>query len=98
MTSKREVVQRGIRQLPDLSTLEQRLQPGMMTRFHEHESRFDHDASTLGGNSGSAVVDLETHQVIGRHFRGRYMDLNCAVALWRLAGDPLLRRAGVQFV
>lgn len=75
-----------------------RLQPGTMTRFYESESLFDHDASTLGGNSGSAVVDLETHRVIGLHFRGRYMEFNRAVALWRLIDDPLLRSAGVHFV
>jgi hypothetical protein len=75
-----------------------RLQPGKMTRFHRQESLFDHDCCTLGGNSGSAVMDLETHQVIGLHFRGRYMESNTAVALWQLTDDPLLRRAGVHFL
>jgi hypothetical protein len=56
-----------------------------------------HDASTLGGNSGSCVVDLDSNQVIGLHFAGRYMQYNEAVALWRLADDPLLARAGVNF-
>lgn len=56
-----------------------------------------HDASTLGGNSGSCVVDLETNQVIGLHFAGLYMQYNEAVALWRLADDPLLVSAGVNF-
>jgi hypothetical protein len=56
-----------------------------------------HDASTLGGNSGSCVVDLETNQVMGLHFAGMYMQYNEAVALWRLADDPLLMRAGVNF-
>lgn len=56
-----------------------------------------HDASTLGGNSGSCVVDLETNQVIGLHFAGLYMQYNEAVALWRLTGDPLLVGAGVNF-
>jgi hypothetical protein len=51
----------------------------------------------LGGNSGSCVVDLETNQVIGLHFAGQYMQYNEAVALWRLADDPLLGRAGVNF-
>ena len=30
-----------------------------------------HDASTLGGNSGSCVVDLDSNQVIGLHFAGQ---------------------------
>jgi hypothetical protein len=56
-----------------------------------------HDASTLGGNSGSCVVDLDTNQVIGLHFAGMYMQYNEALALWRLVDDPLLTRAGVNF-
>jgi len=56
-----------------------------------------HDASTLGGNSGSCVVDLDSNQVIGLHFAGKYMQYNEAVALWRLVDDPLLRDAGVNF-
>jgi V8-like Glu-specific endopeptidase len=56
-----------------------------------------HDASTLGGNSGSCVVDLESNHVIGLHFGGEYMHYNAAVALWRLVDDPLLTRAGVHF-
>jgi hypothetical protein len=61
-----------------------------------HDVMF-HDASTLGGNSGSCVVDLESGQVIGLHFAGKYMEYNEAVALWRLVDDPLLTRAGVNF-
>jgi hypothetical protein len=56
-----------------------------------------HDASTLGGNSGSCVVDLDSNQVIGLHFAGKYMAYNEAVALWRLVDDPLLAGAGVNF-
>jgi hypothetical protein len=61
-----------------------------------HDVMF-HDASTLGGNSGSCVVDLESNHVIGLHFGGEYMHYNEAVALWRLVDDPLLTRAGVHF-
>jgi hypothetical protein len=56
-----------------------------------------HDASTLGGNSGSAVVDLDTNQVLGLHFAGSYLEYNQAVALWKLTEDPLLVSAGVNF-
>jgi glutamyl endopeptidase len=43
------------------------------------------------------VVDLDSNQVIGLHFAGRYMQYNEAVALWWLVDDPLLSRAGVKF-
>jgi hypothetical protein len=56
-----------------------------------------HDASTLGGNSGSAVIDLDSNQVIALHFGGYYLEYNQAVALWKLKEDPLLVRAGVNF-
>jgi S1-C subfamily serine protease len=56
-----------------------------------------HDASTLGGNSGSCVVDLATHRVLGLHFAGAHLRYNDAVALWNLTDDPLLTRAGVRF-
>jgi hypothetical protein len=74
-----------------------RLQPGRTVGYSTQYSAIQHDCSTLGGNSGSPVVDLETHQVIGLHFGGRYGVGNYAVALWQLAGDPLLRRGGLSF-
>jgi S1-C subfamily serine protease len=58
---------------------------------------FHHDASTLGGNSGSCVIDLDTGSVIGLHFAGAPRLYNDAVALWKLVDDPLLRAAGVAF-
>lgn len=74
-----------------------RLQPGKTIDVIEEKYQFRHDCSTLGGNSGSCVVDLETSQVIGLHFGGRYLQANKAVALWMLQDDSLLRRAGVNF-
>jgi len=47
-----------------------------------------HDCSTLTGNSGSAVLDLETGQVVGLHFAGQYLKTNWCVPLWELARDP----------
>jgi hypothetical protein len=73
-----------------------RLQPGEISRV-EVTRLFIHDCSTLGGNSGSCVIDLGTHQVLGLHFGGRYLEGNSAVALFRLTRDSLLRRAGVNF-
>jgi hypothetical protein len=63
----------------------------------EQDDVMFHDASTLGGNSGGCVVDLESNHVIGLHIGGEYMHYNQAVALWRLVDDPLLTRAGVHF-
>jgi endonuclease G len=39
-----------------------------------------HDCSTLGGNSGSPVMALETGAVVGLHFTGDFMYRNGAVA------------------
>lgn len=38
-----------------------------------------HDCSTLGGNSGSAVVNVRTGEVIGLHFGGSFRARNFAV-------------------
>jgi hypothetical protein len=74
-----------------------RLQPGKAVAYSTEYSAVQHDCSTLGGNSGSPVVDLETNQVIGLHFGGRYGVGNYAVPLWRLVDDPLLRKAELNF-
>lgn len=74
-----------------------RLQPGEVRTVSTPRSLVSHDCSTLGGNSGSCVVDLASHEVVGLHFQGRYLEANWAVALWRLADDPLLRRHKIQF-
>jgi V8-like Glu-specific endopeptidase len=74
-----------------------RLQPGLVSAWTDGQDVFRHDCSTLGGNSGSPVFDLETHAVVGLHFGGRYLIGNNAVPLWRLADDALLRAGGVNF-
>jgi len=74
-----------------------RLQPGRVMTVLSESRTLHHDCSTLGGNSGSCVVDLETGLVIGLHFRGRYGRFNKAIALWMLKEDPVLLRAGVHF-
>ncbi len=45
-----------------------------------------HDASTLGGNSGSLVV-RPNGDVVGLHFGGLYLDANFAVPMAALAAD-----------
>lgn len=42
-------------------------------------SRLEHDCTTLGGSSGSLVLDLETGKAIGLHFSGSYLDRNYGV-------------------
>ncbi len=69
-----------------------RLQPGVLVTS-PIPTVLRHDCSTLGGNSGSPVFDLATHQVVGLHFGGRYLQGNSAVPLWRLADDPLVGSA-----
>jgi endonuclease G len=39
----------------------------------------NHDATTLGGNSGSVVMDLETGQAVALHFGGFEGDRNMSV-------------------
>jgi endonuclease G len=57
-----------------------------------------HDCTTLGGNSGSAVIDVETTMVLGVHFKGDAGIANYAVPSWELATDPRVTGAGVPFV
>ncbi|GAA3379130.1 hypothetical protein GCM10020367_61460 [Streptomyces sannanensis] len=75
-----------------------RLQPGTATELVPDRLVVKHDCSTLGSNSGSPVIDLTDHRVLGLHFGGRYRVGNFAVPLWQLVDDPLLRRARVNFV
>lgn len=55
-----------------------RLAPGQVI---EPTSRtLTHDCSTLGGNSGSVLLSLDTGQAVGLHFAGRFLQANFAVA------------------
>jgi len=74
-----------------------RLQPGEISGDALGAFEFFHDCSTLGGNSGSPILDLETHRVLGLHFGGRFLEKNHAVPLWVLQNDPLIKRAALNF-
>jgi endonuclease G len=80
-----------------------RLQPGKLRAradigsFGHVVSAVTHDSSTLGGNSGSALVDVATGRVVGLHFAGRYLEANFAVPTRELALDGRVLDAGVQF-
>jgi S1-C subfamily serine protease len=65
---------------PPALFLVKRLQPGEIMRLDQDDpSEFDHDASTLGGNSGSPVVRLSDGAVIGLHRTGYLHEYNVAV-------------------
>jgi glutamyl endopeptidase len=74
-----------------------RLAPGELRNKFEPEGVFAHDCSTLGGNSGSCVVDLDSQMIIGLHYSGSYTKSNYAVSLWKLKSDSLLSEVGVDF-
>ena len=54
-----------------------RVAPGLM----DEQSRgwATHDCTTLGGNSGSTVIDMKTGRAVALHFAGLYMIENYAV-------------------
>jgi hypothetical protein len=71
-----------------------RLQPGVVRAraevqsFENRVNAMTHDASTLGRNSGSAIVDVDTGEVVALHFAGEYLKANYAVPMYELARDP----------
>jgi len=73
-----------------------RLQPGKLRPFREVDSfkhrvnAVTHDASTLGGNSGSAILHVQTGKVIALHFAGVYLEANYAVPTYEIAQDSRL--------
>ncbi len=81
-----------------------RLQPGKLKSIRQVESfghnvnAMTHDASTLGGNSGSAVIDVLTGEVVALHFAGLYLDANFGVPTYELARDNRVVQAGVNFI
>jgi endonuclease G, mitochondrial len=80
-----------------------RLQPGALRQranirsFANMVSAVTHDASTLGGNSGSAILDAETQQVLALHFAGEYLKANYAVPMYELARDARVTANKLNF-
>lgn len=75
-----------------------RLQPGLLRKRESVKSyekavpAVTHDCSTLGGNSGSAVLRLPTEtnenlHIIALHFAGAYLRANYAVPMYDLFAD-----------
>lgn len=79
-----------------------RLAPGGITGVEG--ARVLHNCTTLGGNSGSALIDLDSGAALGLHFSGSFMRTNYAVradVVKQLldgvrAGRPARRSAGPQ--
>jgi endonuclease G, mitochondrial len=80
-----------------------RLQPGTLggreqtDSFGKSVAAVRHDCSTLGGNSGSALIDFSSGEVVALHFGGRYEITNWGVPSCELALDPRVVDAGVIF-
>lgn len=80
-----------------------RLQPGKLKprervdSFGNRVLAAAHDSSTLGGNSGSAVFDVATGQVIALHFGGSYLKSNFGVPTFELARDARVIATKVKF-
>ncbi|MBI1199109.1 MAG: hypothetical protein GC203_14715 [Phenylobacterium sp.] len=80
-----------------------RLQPGKLRgretieSFGHDVSAVTHDASTLGGASGSAVVHVASGEIAALHFAGVYLKANYGVPGMELARDARVVDAGVKF-
>lgn len=66
-----------------------RFAPGFVTHALSGQSALRYDCTTLGGNSGSPVLDLHSGEVVGLHFSGVYGEYNAAVGVKTL--DALRR-------
>ncbi len=81
-----------------------RLHPGRIrpreaiNSFGHSVKAMTHDSSTLGGNSGSAVLDVSTGHIVGLHFAGIYLKANYCVPTYELARDSRVVAAGLNFI
>ncbi len=55
-----------------------RAAPGLIMAAQRNDS-VEHDCTTLGGNSGSVIIDPKTGKAAGLHFAGLYKQANYAV-------------------
>ncbi len=58
-----------------------RLAPGRITQALSGETLLMHDCTSLGGNSGSPLISLESGKVVGLHFAGVFGVNNSAVGV-----------------
>lgn len=81
-----------------------RLQPGKLRSTERLKDFYGnlvdtitHDCSTLGGNSGSAVIDIATGNVVALHFAGKYLKANYAIPIHELARDRRIAETDIHF-
>jgi hypothetical protein len=80
-----------------------RVSPGQLRALVEglpigaNRPRESHDGSTLGGSSGSPVIDFDNHRVVALHYMGAYGVANYAVPLWLVKDDPFFTGNGLTF-
>ncbi|WP_430421387.1 trypsin-like serine peptidase [Methylibium petroleiphilum] len=87
------VVGHPLERLPTLETLRvfgdadgrKRCSPGETTGLQVADPVFEHDCSTLGGSSGSAVFDAYEHRIVGIHMGGRRTSPSAAVGTYNQA-------------
>jgi glutamyl endopeptidase len=80
-----------------------RVSPGQLVALvaglpiEDDQPRESHDGSTLGGSSGSPVIDFDNHRVVAIHYKGQYGVANYAVPLWLVKDDPFFTDEGIGF-
>jgi endonuclease G len=80
-----------------------RLQPGALqgagdtASFGKIVRAAAHDCSTLGGNSGSAIFDLASGEVLALHFGGQYHEKNFGVPSSEMSRDSRIVDTGISF-
>lgn len=86
-----------------ISTGLKRVSPGQLVALVEDlpiasdKPRESHDGSTLGGSSGSPVIDFDNHRVVALHYAGQYGVANHSVPLWLVKDDPFFTDNGIGF-
>jgi Trypsin-like peptidase domain len=80
-----------------------RVSPGQLVELLDdlpiaaNKPRGSHDGSTLGGSSGSPVIDFDNHRVVAIHYAGQYGAANYAVPLWLVKDEPFFTDNGITF-
>ncbi|WP_294537047.1 trypsin-like peptidase domain-containing protein [uncultured Rhodoblastus sp.] len=80
-----------------------RVSPGQLVAIVDslpiaaNKPRGSHDSSTLGGSSGSPVVDFDNHHVVALHYSGLYGVANYAIPLWLVKDEPFFADNGITF-
>lgn len=72
-----------------------RFAPGEIMNSRDSATIFTHNATTLGGNSGSVIIDVDSGDAVGLHFAGSALSQNYAVKIDAVA--DILARQTVSF-